>query len=166
MPGPLILPPWPPWLGAHSCLRGHIWLVVIRAFVASQANVTITLFFVGQIIKYTQWIILGFGSNEPPLKQKLWLKYARSNFWDLNKINLIYALLLRIQLCRDYAFFWGVFLAKIWWRGALKHFNGPGSFLSWVILEVVMRAMVRLTKRMAIVLSFWWQLPSLFERSG
>ena len=36
--GPLFLPSRPSWRGAHNWLRGHIWLVVIRAFVASQAG--------------------------------------------------------------------------------------------------------------------------------
>ena len=67
-PVPLFLPPQLPWQGAHSCLRGHIWPVVINAFVASQANVAITRFLVGQIIKYAQRIILGFGSNGPPAR--------------------------------------------------------------------------------------------------
>ena len=44
-----------------------------------------------------------------PFKQKFWLKWATSNFRDLNQSNLIYALLLRIQLCRDYALFEGHF---------------------------------------------------------
>ena len=36
--GPLFLPSRPSRRGAHNWFRGHIWLVVIRAFVASQAN--------------------------------------------------------------------------------------------------------------------------------
>ena len=51
--------------GAHSCLRGHIWLVVIRAFVASHANVSIT-FFWGQIFKYALRINQGFCLNVSP----------------------------------------------------------------------------------------------------
>ena len=38
LPNPLILPSRPSWRGAHNWLRGHICLVVIRAFVGSQAN--------------------------------------------------------------------------------------------------------------------------------
>ena len=55
-PGPLFLPPRPPWRRAHSYLRGHIWLVVIRAFVASQAN---HAGFGGEIINFPLWISLG-----------------------------------------------------------------------------------------------------------
>ena len=54
--------------------------------------------FVGQIIKYALRMILGFGSNGPPSNKKFLLKCAPSNFWDLNQINLIYALFSRIQL--------------------------------------------------------------------
>ena len=37
-PSPRFLPSRPSWRGVHSWLRGHIWPVLIRAFVASQAN--------------------------------------------------------------------------------------------------------------------------------
>ena len=40
------------------------------------------------------------------------MPYASSFFWDLNQITLIYALLSRIQLCREYALFEGHFWPK------------------------------------------------------
>ena len=40
-----------------------------------------------------------------PFEQKIRPKCAPSNLWDLSQINLIYALLSRIQLCQDHAFF-------------------------------------------------------------
>ena len=55
-----------------------------------------------------------------PLKQRIWPKCAPSNFWDLNQINLIYALLSRVRA------FWGALLAKTLWQGALKDFNWLG----------------------------------------
>ena len=70
-------------------------------------------FFVGQIIKHALRIILGFGSNgHPSNKNSDSNVRAPSNFWDLNQINLIYALLSRIQLCFDYALFEGDFWQK------------------------------------------------------
>ena len=48
--------------------------------------------FVGQIIIYALRIISGFSSNGP-LETK---KCAPSNLWDINQINLIYALLSQI----------------------------------------------------------------------
>ena len=95
--------------GGGTQLRGHIWPVVIRAFVASKAFVAIVCF-LGQIIKYALRIILGFGSN---------------GLWDWNQINFTYALLSRSQLCRNYALFEGHFWPKFVDGGALKHFNGP-----------------------------------------
>ena len=44
LPGSINLTATAAMAGAHSCLRGHIWPVVISAFVASQANVAITRF--------------------------------------------------------------------------------------------------------------------------
>ena len=44
LPGSINLTATAAMAGAHSCLRRHIWPVVIRAFVASQANVVITRF--------------------------------------------------------------------------------------------------------------------------
>ena len=43
---------------------------------------------------------------------RIWLKSAPSNFWDLDQINLSYALLSRIQICREYALFEGHFWPK------------------------------------------------------
>ena len=74
-PGPLFLPPRPPWRRAHSCLRGHIWLVVIRAFVASQANIAITCF--------------------------LWVKSSNmpyESYWDLAKMGPLQTKILT-QMC-------------------------------------------------------------------
>ena len=51
------------------------------------------------------------------LKKRIWLKCAPSNFWNLSQINLIYALLPRIQLDRDYALFGGHFWPKFSDRG-------------------------------------------------
>ena len=89
MPGPLFLPSRPSWRGAHSWLRGHIWLVVIFTFGEIQANITITRLL---------WVI---SSNKPyelfqdltqmcPLQTRIWHKCApfkflgfKSNFLDL-----------------------------------------------------------------------------------
>ena len=72
-------------------------------------------------------------------KQRIWPKCAPSNisysvlllFMVHNtNLNLIEALLSRIQLCRNYALFgiWGALLAKIWWGAQnKKKLNGPGS---------------------------------------
>ena len=60
-----------------------------------------------------------------PFKHKFWLKRAPSNFWDLNKTNLIY-------FCQEFSsfvitrFLRGTFGQNLV-TGALKHFNGPGS---------------------------------------
>ena len=61
----IILTATPAMAGSHSCLRGHIRLVVIRAFVASHANVSITRF-LGQIFKHALRINQGFCLNVSP----------------------------------------------------------------------------------------------------
>ena len=72
-----------------------------------------------------------------PLQTKILTEMCSSNFWDLDQINLIYALFSRIQLCRDYAFFEGHFWPKLV-TGALKHFNGPGSEKRLSLLNVLL----------------------------
>ena len=103
-PSPLFLPPRPPWRGAHSCLRGQILTSGYTRFCCESSNCRNFALFVGQIIKYARQIILRFGSNGPSSN-----KNSDSN---LNQINLIYALLSQIQLCRDYALFEGHFCPK------------------------------------------------------
>ena len=49
------------------------------------------------------------------------------NSWDLSRINLIYAHLLQIQLCRDYAFFGGHFWPKFGGRGHKNILVGRAS---------------------------------------
>ena len=44
-----------------------------------------------------------------PLQTKFLTQMCPLNFWDLNQINLIYALLLQIQLCREHALFESTF---------------------------------------------------------
>ena len=97
--------------GGGTQLRGHIWPVVIRAFVASKAFVAIVCF-LGQIIKYALRIILGFGSN---------------GLWDWNQINFTYTLLSRSQLCRNYALFEGHFWPKFVDGGGTKTFQWTGG---------------------------------------
>ena len=63
--------------GAHSWFGGHIWLVVKRAFVPSQANVAIVRL----------WDL----AQMCPFKQIIWLNWIWSNFMDLSQITLIYA---------------------------------------------------------------------------
>ena len=110
-PGPLFLPPRPPWRGANSCLRGHIWPMVIRAFDASKAISHLRPFCgSNHQIRPTNHIRIWL--KWATFKPKFWLKCDPSNYWDLNQINYIYALLSRIQLCRDYALFEGHFWPK------------------------------------------------------
>ena len=52
-----------------------------------------------------------------PLQTKILTQMCPFNFWDLNQINMIYALLLQIQLCREHAFFDGHFSPKFCDRG-------------------------------------------------
>ena len=47
-----------------------------------------------------------------PLQTKFLTQMCPFNFWDLNQINLIYALLLQIQLCCEHALFEGHFWPK------------------------------------------------------
>ena len=55
-----------------------------------------------------------------------------------NSLYLIYALLSRIPLCRNYALFGGALLAKIWWEGARKHFIRPGENASYIMSKVIL----------------------------
>ena len=81
-PGSLILQPRQPWLGAHSYLRGHIWLVLIRTFVEIQANVAITrcLGLYPQMFPLND---LGFDSNVPPLNNECDWNVPPETFLDL-----------------------------------------------------------------------------------
>ena len=110
-PGPRIFQPRQPWLGAHSCLRGHIWLVTIRTSFSNQADVAIMCFW----IKCAPWNMDD--------KYKCFIFCHGS---QLTKSVLDYALLSRVQLCRDYVLFGGALWARICWLGAHKHFWGPG----------------------------------------
>ena len=58
-----------PRLAAHSCLRGHIWLVTIRTSVVNQADVAIMCF----------WLKCA------PFKQWIWIKCAPWNMEDKYK---------------------------------------------------------------------------------
>ena len=49
----------------------------------------------------------------------LWFKWFKSNLLDSNNF------VANSTLSQLHSF-WGALLAKIWWWGALKHFNGPG----------------------------------------
>ena len=93
-PGSLILPPWHPWVGAHSYLRGHIWLVLIRTFVANQANVNIP-----RLFRY--------------IKKMCLFKHIRN--WL--KCAPLYAVLSQTQHRRDYALLGGHFWPKFDGRG-------------------------------------------------
>ena len=68
-PGPRIFQPRQPWLGAHSCLRGHIWLVTIRTSFSNQADIAIMCF----------WLKCA------PFKQWIWIKCAPWNMEDKYK---------------------------------------------------------------------------------
>ena len=102
VPGPRIFQPRQPWLGAHSCLRGHIWLVTIRTSFSNQADIAIMCFWLKCAPLNNE-----FGSNVPP---KTWKTSISALFLVIVHINTVctyYALLSRVQLCRDYALFWG-----------------------------------------------------------
>ena len=62
------------------------------------------------------WIHKG-SAQMGPLQTKFLTQMCPFNFWDLNQINLIYALLLQIQLCREHALFEGHFWPKFCDRG-------------------------------------------------
>ena len=102
VPGPRIFQPRQPWLGAHSCLRGHIWLVTIRTSFSNQADIAIMCFWLKCAPLNNE-----FGSNVPP---KTWKTSISALFLVIVHINTVctyYALLSRVQLCRDYALFGG-----------------------------------------------------------
>ena len=70
-----------------------IVVVVKRAFVASQANVT---FFGGELFQMRPMNHFRIWITCAPFKQRMRLSYAPLNFWDLGRINLIYTLLSQI----------------------------------------------------------------------
>ena len=113
--GPLFLPSRSSWRGAHNWFRGHIWLVVIRAFVASQAN-HMSFMIEGVKTQYPAGIkhgrpvlVLYFSSLFTLTQSFLNLRNFVAN-WALSRLRA----------------FWGALFAVIWWRGAQKRFSGPG----------------------------------------
>ena len=121
VPGPRIFQPRQPWLGAHSCLRGHIWLVTIRTSFSNQADIAIMCFWLKCAPLNNE-----FGSNVPP---KTWKTSISALFLVIVHINTVctyYALLSRVQLCRDYALFGGGTLGQNLLVGGTQTFLRTG----------------------------------------
>ena len=94
----------PSWRGAHNWLRGHIWLVVIRTFVASQANHA------------------GFWGWNHQIRL---MNHFRISLFFIVHISAVLTNLrnfvANLALSQLHAF-WGALLAEIWWRRAQKIF--------------------------------------------
>ena len=99
--------------------------MVIHAFDASQANVAIIRLLSVKSSNTPSTNYFGIWLKCAPLKQRILLKCAHTNFWHLNQNYLNYALLSRLRV----------------FGGALKHFNGPGRMGSnsrvWAFLKNV-----------------------------
>ena len=103
--GPLFLPSRPSWRGAHNWLRGHIWLVVIRAFVASQ---------------------VGGVKTQPPAGNKhgrlVYVRYYSSLFTFTESLLHLRNFVANLALSRLRTF-GAAPLAEIWWQGGRGHKN-------------------------------------------
>ena len=90
--------------GPPMGIKGQIWLkmAILGAFQGPQGHFW--------------WTHKGL-AQMGPLQTKILTQMCPFNFWDLNQINLIYALLLQIQLCREHALFEGHFWPKFCDRG-------------------------------------------------
>ena len=100
-PGPSVLTATAAMAGGTQLFEGaHLSGWLVSAFCGSNHQI---------------WIILGFGSNGPHTNKNP----------DTNVPLQIFGIFIANSALSRVRALWGVLLAKIWWRGALKHFNGP-----------------------------------------
>ena len=110
-----------PWEGAHSCLRGHIWLVAYALLSWIRQMSWLQAFCWCKILtlppeNFRIWLK---GSNVPPSNNDFESNVPHMFLLDLRTF-VVKSALSRLRA------FWGALLAKILWEGAHKHLKGPG----------------------------------------